>query len=67
MYDPRYNRDQFERAKRLSRKTSDREIGEMLERAARDYAEIAEDLEVGAIDIRHREMMPQTQHDEDQV
>lgn len=31
----------------------------MLDRAAQDYDEIAEDLEAGAIEMRHPELMPQ--------
>jgi len=62
MYDPSYYREQAERAKRLGDATTDRDIAELLTRVARDYAEIAEDLEVRAIEIRHPELMPQTQH-----
>jgi hypothetical protein len=29
---------------------------------ARDYSEIAEDLERGAIEIRHPELLPQRRH-----
>jgi hypothetical protein len=35
------------------------EIREMLAQMARDYDDIAEDLENGAIEIRHPELMPQ--------
>jgi len=32
----------------------------MLRQMAQDYTDIAEDLETGAIEIRHPELMPQT-------
>jgi len=48
-----------ERAKRLSDKTLDAELSEALASAARDFSEIADDLERGAIEIRHPELMPQ--------
>jgi hypothetical protein len=32
---------------------------ELLERVGRDYDDVAEDLETGAVEIRHAEMMPQ--------
>ena len=33
-----------------------------LTRAAEDYEEIAQDLERGALEIRHPELMPQNDH-----
>jgi hypothetical protein len=60
MYDASYYREQDERALRLARGTNDSETQEALERVARDYEDIAEDLESGAIEIRHPELMPQT-------
>ena len=33
-----------------------------LTRAAEDYEEIAQDLERGAVEIRHPELMPQNDH-----
>ena len=39
---------------------SDRETQDILQQMARDYAELAEDLESGAIEVRHPELMPQT-------
>jgi hypothetical protein len=35
------------------------DVLEVLHQVARDYDDIAEDLECGAIDIRHPELMPQ--------
>jgi hypothetical protein len=59
MYDPSYYRQQAERAARLSDRTHDKEAAEVLASMARDFTEIAEDLEKGAVEIRHPELMPQ--------
>jgi hypothetical protein len=45
---------------RLSDKTLDTTAAEALSEAARDFDEIAEDLESGAVEIRHPELMPQS-------
>jgi hypothetical protein len=58
-HDAAYYRAQAERARRLATVPTDSETREALERMARDYADIAEDLELGAIEIRHPELMPQ--------
>ena len=58
MYQPSYYRNQAERARRLAESATDRSLEDELVRIAKDYDEIAEDLETGAIDIR--ELMPQT-------
>jgi hypothetical protein len=60
MYDPSYYRDQAKRARRLARAVTDGEAAAVLSTAARDFDDIAEDLESGAIEIRHPELMPQT-------
>ena len=60
MYQPSYYRNQAERARRLAESATDRSLEDELVRIAKDYDEIAEDLETGAIDIRHPELMPQT-------
>jgi hypothetical protein len=60
MYDASYYREQAERALRLARVPTDSETQEALQRMARDYEEIAEDLESGAIEIRHPDLMPQS-------
>jgi hypothetical protein len=60
MYDPSYYRSQAERARPLALAPTDRETQERLRRMAQDYLEIAEDLESGAVEIRHPELMPQT-------
>jgi hypothetical protein len=58
MQDAEYYREQAARARRLARGAR-RDIEEMLSRVAEDYDDLAEDLENGAIEIRHPELMPQ--------
>jgi hypothetical protein len=43
----------------LARVTTARAIEESFARTAKDYSDIADDLESGAIEIRHPELMPQ--------
>jgi hypothetical protein len=57
MHDAAYYREQAERARRLARVPTDRETQEAIERLAQDYSEIAEDLEGGAEEIRHPELL----------
>ena len=58
MHDPSYYRDQAERARRLARSVTDRERAKgILSEVAREYDEVAEDLESGAIEIRHPELI----------
>ena len=58
MEDATYYRSQAARARRLTRgQRSD--IARDLEQIASDYDGIAEDLESGAVEIRHPELMPQ--------
>ena len=59
MHDAAYYRAQAERARRLATLPTNRETHEALKRMAQDYSDIAEDLELGAIEIRHPELMPQ--------
>jgi hypothetical protein len=54
-----YYRGQAERARRLGRSINHSEARVELERMGRDYDDIADDLESGAIEIRHPEMIPQ--------
>ena len=56
-------RRQAARAKRLADGTTDREMSEALASAAQDFAEIADDLERGAVEVRHPELVTQSQHD----
>lgn len=55
----KHYRTQAERARRLAAGLSERETETMLVTFAREYDELAEDLESGAVEIRHRELMPQ--------
>ena len=59
MHDPGYYRDQSERARRLARSITRSDVVAQLQRMAQDYDDIAEDLELGAIEVRHPELMPQ--------
>ena len=62
MHEISYYREQAERAKRLSYRTTDR-VSEALASAARDFADIADDLERGAAEVRHPELATQSQQD----
>ena len=59
MYDPSYYRDQAQRARRLARSVTIHDVEAQLLRMAQDYDDLAVDLERGAIEIRHPELMPQ--------
>lgn len=59
MHDANHYRDQAERARWLARNVGDPEMRKTLEDLARDFDELAEDLELGAIEIRHAELLPQ--------
>lgn len=59
MMDADYYREQAARARRLAGAVADREMQEQLRRIAVDYDDIATDLENGAIEVRHPELMPQ--------
>jgi hypothetical protein len=61
MHGSSYYRDQAERARRLAMEPTDRETKERLRELARDYLEIAEDLECGTVEIRHPELLPQSE------
>jgi hypothetical protein len=57
-----YYRDQAERARRLARSVTDRDEGvkAILSHVAQEYEELAEDLEGGAVEIRHPELTLET-------
>jgi hypothetical protein len=59
MRDADYYRERAEHVRQVAALVHQRDLQEMLHQVARDYDDIAEDLEVGAIDIRHPELMPQ--------
>jgi len=58
---PSYYRDQAERARRLARSVTDRERAkDVLAQVAQEYDELAEDLECGAGEPRHSELLPRS-------
>jgi hypothetical protein len=62
MYEASYYRQQAQKAKRLAGMVHQPKVRDALNRTARDYEEIAYDLESGAVEIRHPEMLPQRRH-----
>jgi hypothetical protein len=62
MRSPSYYRDQADRAQRLARSVTDRDRGvkAVLSQVAQEYEELAEDLEGGAVEIRHPELTLET-------
>ena len=59
MHSAKYYRGQAAKARGLARDVSTRYAADTLERMAVDYDDIADDLENGAVDIRHPELMKQ--------
>ena len=59
MHDASYYRAQANRARRLARLVHQRDLAELLIGMAQDYDDIADDLELGATEVRHPEMLPQ--------
>ena len=59
MHNAAYYRQRAAQAKRLARAVSNTEVVEQLLSVASDYDEIAEDLEAGASEVRHPELLPQ--------
>lgn len=59
MQNPRYYRSQADVAQRLADEITNAEAAASLSRMAQEYRDIAEDLETGAIEIRHPERLPQ--------
>jgi hypothetical protein len=53
---------QAEKAERLAALVTDEQAQFELRKMAKDYRDIAEDLQNGAIEIRHPERMPQIRH-----
>jgi len=62
MQNPRHYRSQADVAQRLADRINNQEAALSLERLAEDLREIAEDLENGAVEIRHPERLPQRRH-----
>lgn len=59
MQKPRHYRSQAQVAQRLAGEIYNEEAAASLLKMAQDYQDIAEDLENGAVEIRHPERMPQ--------
>ena len=57
-----YYQTQAQKAEWLSDQVSDERAKAELLKIAEDYRDIAKDLESGAIEIRHRDRLPQLQH-----
>jgi len=51
-----YYLEQAARARRLSAETAQAEIGERLARLAQQYDQLADDIQQGAVDVRHPEL-----------
>jgi hypothetical protein len=64
MQSAKYYRDNAAKARRLMAGVTPGKTSEMLEKLARDYEDIATDLERGAIEIVHPSLMPQLDHEE---
>jgi hypothetical protein len=59
MKDTAYYRERAAQARRLAGALHQRDVCERLRNLAREYDEIAEDLENGAVEIRHPDLMLQ--------
>ena len=64
MQSARYYRSNAAKARRLLTGITPGKTSDMLEKLARDYDDIATDLERGAIEIVHPQLMPQRDHPE---
>ena len=54
-----YYREQAEHARRMARLMHQPDINQTLLRMAEDFEDVAYDLETGAVDVRHPELLPQ--------
>jgi hypothetical protein len=63
MHPPSYYREQAERARRMARLMHQPDIPETLLRMPQDFEDTAYDLETGAVDVRHPELLPQRSRD----
>ena len=59
MHPPEYYRQHAAHARTLADLTYQPELQDMLRRTAQDFEDIAEDIEIGAVEIRHGELLPQ--------
>jgi hypothetical protein len=63
MHAPSYYREQAEHARRMARLMHQPDVTETLLRMAQDFEDVAYDLETGAVDVRHPELLPQRSGD----
>ena len=63
MHPARYYREQAARARCMARLMHQPDLNETLQRMAEDFEDIACDLETGAVDVRHPELLPQLRRD----
>lgn len=59
MQTTRYYRDQADKARALAHDVATPDAADTLQKMAEDYDDIADDLQNGAVDIRHPELMKQ--------
>ena len=59
MHSPLYYRSQATIARRLASKVTNEGVSEFLNQTAKDYADIALDLEAGVVEIRHPDLVRQ--------
>jgi hypothetical protein len=52
-----YYREQADHVRRLAEMTWQDDLEALLRRVAQDYEEVAEDLEAGATEVRHPELL----------
>jgi hypothetical protein len=57
MHAAEYYREQAQRARRLAEAVHQSDLRKILRSAAHDFDEIADDLDGGAVEIRHPELM----------
>jgi hypothetical protein len=58
MHPAHFYRQQAERARRLASSTTG-SLHDELRQMAQEFDDIAEDIEIGAVEVRHPEMLPQ--------
>ena len=63
MEQPSFYRAQAERARRVADTVEEPQLQRNFRHLARDFEEIAEDLESGVAEPRHRELLPQGEAD----
>ncbi|MGA8759286.1 MAG: hypothetical protein WB611_23855 [Stellaceae bacterium] len=59
MHAAEYYREQARRARRLASMVHQIDVRDTLRQTAQDFDDIAEDLETGAVEVRHPELLPQ--------